>query len=247
MHRDERDVPAAHEEAGGEVEKAGMLAGLGERLRRWSAGSGPRSPRGRAGRRPRTASRSSRTPAAAARSASRRSTGTPGRSAAAGTGRASRRAVVMPSATERRSAGTLRPTAARTTPKPVPLRPRPTSTPALKCSSAGLRWSTSDRRRRRRAGRRRPSCAPCPICRRSRRRTAATAPQSRFWIAIASANTSRPQPRSRLIGCRNRPKLERMPNDSSTMNEPHAIALTAARDSRWLTDFFSARPARRPA
>ena len=60
-------------------------------------------------------------------------------------------------------------------------------------------------------------------------------PQSRFWIAIASANTSRPQPRSRLIGCRKRPKLERMPNDSSTMNAPQAIALTAARDNCWDT------------
>ena len=32
MHRDEGDVPAAHEEAGGEIKKAGVLAGLGERL-----------------------------------------------------------------------------------------------------------------------------------------------------------------------------------------------------------------------
>ena len=44
----------------------------------------------------------------------------------------------MPSATERRSAGTLRPTAARTTPKPVPLKPSPIRTPALKYSSGGL-------------------------------------------------------------------------------------------------------------
>ena len=32
MHRDEGDVPAAHEKAGSEVEIAGVLAGLGERL-----------------------------------------------------------------------------------------------------------------------------------------------------------------------------------------------------------------------
>src|SRR5690606_11256102 len=52
---------------------------------------------------------------------------------------------------------------------------------------------------------------------------------------MASAKVSRPQPRSRLIGCRNRPKLERMPNDSRTTSEPQAMAISAARVSGWDT------------
>src|SRR5690606_36962160 len=62
------------------------------------------------------------------------------------------------------------------------------------------------------------------------------APHSRFWIAMASAKVSRPQPRSRLIGCRNRPKLERMPNDSRTTSDPQVMAISAARVSGWDTD-----------
>jgi hypothetical protein len=47
-------------------------------------------------------------------------------------------AVVMPSAIERASAGTARPTAASTMPKPVPPSARPIRRPALTCSSSAL-------------------------------------------------------------------------------------------------------------
>ena len=39
-------------------------------------------------------------------------------------------------------------------------------------------------------------------------------PHSKFCIATAKPNTSRPQPLSMLIGCRNSPKLWRMPSAS---------------------------------
>ena len=46
--------------------------------------------------------------------------------------------MVMPSAIERASAGTARPTAASTMPKPVPPSARPIRRPALRCSSKAL-------------------------------------------------------------------------------------------------------------
>ena len=50
-------------------------------------------------------------------------------------------------------------------------------------------------------------------------------PHIRFCTAIASANVSRPQPWSLLIGCRNRPKPCRMPIDSVRMR-PVATSTT---------------------
>src|SRR2546428_14113599 len=52
---------------------------------------------------------------------------------------------------------------------------------------------------------------------------AESAPQTRFWIAIANENTSRPQPKSRLIGCRKRPKPARAPKLKPRIRQPQTM------------------------
>src|SRR5438093_4554296 len=52
---------------------------------------------------------------------------------------------------------------------------------------------------------------------------AESAPQIRFWIAIATENTSRPQPKSRLIGCRKRPKPARAPKLKPRIRQPQTM------------------------
>src|SRR5262245_17371639 len=42
-------------------------------------------------------------------------------------------------------------------------------------------------------------------------------------------NTSRPHPYSKLIGCRNRPKPARMPNEIVMMRQPHARTTSGVR------------------
>ena len=72
-------------------------------------------------------------------------------------------AVVMPSAAERRSGATLRPTAASTTPNAVPLSAKPSSTPALRYSSErarGLRHQPDAEGVDQAADRDRPAAAP---------------------------------------------------------------------------------------
>src|SRR3546814_9075352 len=53
--------------------------------------------------------------------------------------------------------------------------------------------------------------------------------QTRFWMAMATAKTSRPQPKSADIGARNSPKLERMPKDSTASRQPAAITTSGVR------------------
>src|SRR4051812_47968955 len=48
-------------------------------------------------------------------------------------------------------------------------------------------------------------------------------PQSRFWNAIASAKTSRPQPFACDSGVRKKPIDERGPNVRTEMQQPHSI------------------------
>ena len=45
-------------------------------------------------------------------------------------------------------------------------------------------------------------------------------PQTRFWMAIASAKTSRPQPYSVDIGVRKKPMVERGPKPIAPMAQP---------------------------
>src|SRR5436189_5688597 len=52
-----------------------------------------------------------------------------------------------------------------------------------------------------------------------------SAPQIRFWIAIAREKTSLGHWFSRLIGCRNRPKPERTPAPSSRIRQ-QAVRMT---------------------
>src|SRR3546814_5957088 len=46
---------------------------------------------------------------------------------------------------------------------------------------------------------------------------------------MATAKTSRPQPKSADIGARNSPKLERMPKDSTASRQPAAITTSGVR------------------
>src|SRR3546814_14739721 len=48
-------------------------------------------------------------------------------------------------------------------------------------------------------------------------------------MAMATAKTSRPQPKSADIGARNSPKLERMPKDSTASRQPAAITTSGVR------------------
>ena len=51
-------------------------------------------------------------------------------------------------------------------------------------------------------------------------------PQTRFWIANAIENTSRPQPCCRPIGCMNRPNVARTPMANSTTSVPSTTVRT---------------------
>src|SRR5207342_1676285 len=59
--------------------------------------------------------------------------------------------------------------------------------------------------------------------------SAPSAPHIRFCSAIEKENTSLPQPYSRLIGCRNRPKPARMPNEIVMMRQPAARTTSGVR------------------
>src|SRR3546814_16335924 len=48
-------------------------------------------------------------------------------------------------------------------------------------------------------------------------------------MAMATAKTSRPQPKSADIGARNSPKLERMPKDSTASRQPAEITTSGVR------------------
>ena len=60
------------------------------------------------------------------------------------------------------------------------------------------------------------------------------APQTRFCTAIASANVSRPQPRSALIGCRKRPKPCRIPIARVRISPPQTSTAVGVRQSACL-------------
>src|SRR6185295_15154003 len=55
------------------------------------------------------------------------------------------------------------------------------------------------------------------------------APHSRFWIAIASENTSRPKPSSCVIGWRKKPIDERGPKVRIAIRQPHAMRTAGGR------------------
>ena len=58
------------------------------------------------------------------------------------------------------------------------------------------------------------------------------APQSRFWIAIANENTSRPQPWVTDSGVRNWPSAERGPKASIAITQPQTIRTAGVRQAR---------------
>src|SRR6185503_6441245 len=57
-------------------------------------------------------------------------------------------------------------------------------------------------------------------------------PVNRFWIAIDSANTSRPKPSSWLIGWRKNPKVERGPKVKIEIRQPHTRMTAGVRQPR---------------
>src|ERR1700683_3215237 len=79
--------------------------------------------------------------------------------------------------------------------------------------------------------------APAAITRRLPKRSAIAPangcpiPHSRFWIASARPNTSRPQENSRLIGCMKKPKVERGPNVSMPIRQPHTTITSGVRQA----------------
>src|SRR5262245_1265757 len=54
-------------------------------------------------------------------------------------------------------------------------------------------------------------------------------PHSRFWIASASAKTSRPQPLAFDRGVRKKPSDERGPKVSTEIEQPHRISTAGTR------------------
>src|SRR4051812_2506831 len=58
------------------------------------------------------------------------------------------------------------------------------------------------------------------------------APHRRFWIASASANTSRPKPSSWVIGWRKKPITERGPKVRIAIRQPHAMIAAGVRQPR---------------
>ena len=120
-------------------------------------------------------------------------------------------AVASPIAEVRRSGGTSRAKAASTIVNDAPDRPRPISTPPVRYSEPGVvlvainavpaAWSTAP---------------PASTWRTPKRSASPPAigwpmPHSRFWIAIASAKTSRSHPRASESGSVKRPKDVRTP------------------------------------
>src|SRR6185436_15603741 len=73
--------------------------------------------------------------------------------------------------------------------------------------------------------------------------TAPIAPQARFCSAIENENTSLPQPYSRLIGCRKRPKPARMPNEMHMMMQPQARTTAGVRQDFSIAAVYFSRPA----
>src|SRR6202020_2093476 len=79
------------------------------------------------------------------------------------------------------------------------------------------------------------SSAPAQITRKVPKRSAIAPeigcprPHSRFWIASARPKTSRPQENSRLIGCKKKPKVERGPNVSMPIRQPHTTITSGVR------------------
>ena len=61
-------------------------------------------------------------------------------------------------------------------------------------------------------------------------------PQSRFWMAIASAKVSRSQPRATVIGSRNRPKTERTPNPTMAIRQPARMIAAGVRQTGTVLD-----------
>src|SRR6266581_187823 len=110
------------------------------------------------------------------------------------------------------SAEYARPSAPNTMLKVVQLMPTPTKMPIASVSpSAVLEFAMNTR----------PSAYRSPPAKSTRRAPKRSAsipvngcvmPHNRFCSATAKPNTSRPHPLSMLIGCRNRPKLWRMPS-----------------------------------
>ena len=97
-----------------------------------------------------------------------------------------------------------------------PARPKPISTPAERWSISGVvaigHQGKTERIEDRAAAQ---HAHDAEAIGEHARRTAAPAPHSRFWIAIASANTSRPQPLACDSGVRNWPSAERGPKRAS--------------------------------
>ena len=123
-------------------------------------------------------------------------------------------AVPIPSAQPCFSAGTARAIAGNTMPNEVPAIPAPIITPAVRLAlravvldaipSVPKPYKTI------------PPSKTLVVPKRLTKPPAITAlmPHDKFCIASASAKTSRPQPLASLIGCKNRPKPDRRPNES---------------------------------
>ena len=65
--------------------------------------------------------------------------------------------------------------------------------------------------------------------RRSRRTIGWPIPHSKFWMASARPNTLRPHANSRLIGCMKKPKVDRGPNVSMPIRQPHTTITSGVR------------------
>src|SRR6266850_5670447 len=135
----------------------------------------------------------------------------------------------MPSARLRRSGGNARPTTPRMTPKLTPLSPRPTISPALASSISGVVENGISARPPAYSSPETPTTRPAPFLSAQAPKNGCASPQIRFDSAIAKEKWLRPQPRSVLIGCRNNPKLARMPNPSVRMIAPQTSTRTGVR------------------
>ena len=141
-------------------------------------------------------------------------------------------AVPAPNAKQRQLSGTSLPSAPITIGNEQPARPKPISTPAERSSISVDRAVRhpgkpdarrgSRRRDSTRIGPKRSAIAPANGC---------AAPQSRFCMAIANENASRPQPRSNDIGDRNWPSAERGPKAINAIAQPTAISTIGVRQA----------------
>ncbi len=135
----------------------------------------------------------------------------------------------MPSARLRRSGANARPTTPRITPKLTPLSPRPTIRPALASSISGVVENGISARPAAKSNPETATTRPAPCLSAHAPKNGCASPQIRLDSAMAKEKWLRPQPRSALIGCRNSPKLARMPSPSVRMIAPQTSTRTGVR------------------